>query len=89
MAAILQFESQQLTQAPGQAAAGLGKLPLNLGDWQGENLPLADEGKTAMAGTLSRRYVHRTTGKTLSIYVGCGRPGPTRPRPARCRPGCG
>lgn len=59
-----------------EAAAGLGKLPLNLGDWQGENLPLADEGKTTMAGTLSRRYVHRTTGKAVSIYVGCGRPGP-------------
>jgi hypothetical protein len=59
-----------------QAAATLDSLPLVLGDWHGTNLDQAGERATAMAGTLSRRYLHRPTGKVVSIYIGCGRPGP-------------
>jgi hypothetical protein len=57
------------------AAENLESLPMTLDDWQGENFSEPTE-KAGLAGALARRYVHRTTGQVVSIYLGCGRPGP-------------
>lgn len=59
-----------------QAAVALSDLPLVLGDWEGIDLEQGADRDTALAGTLSRRYTHRATGKVVSIYFGCGRSGP-------------
>jgi hypothetical protein len=60
------------------AAARLERVPLTLGDWDGEDLPLGDREKNAAGGDayLMRRYRNRRTGTTLSVFVVCGRPGP-------------
>ncbi len=60
----------------------VGKLPLNLGDWEGrENVLDEKERKLYDASEavvwVTRRYVHRLTGEALSLLVLCGPPGPT------------
>jgi hypothetical protein len=59
-----------------EAAARLEKLPLAIGDWQGAALDVKKEGKTGLAGTVTRRYIQRATGKEVTIFLGCGRSGP-------------
>ncbi|MCC6420729.1 MAG: exosortase-associated EpsI family protein [Gemmataceae bacterium] len=58
------------------AVARLDRLPLNLGEWQGEEVPMKNRQSSGLAGCLARRYVHRPTGKAVTIFLGCGRPGP-------------
>jgi hypothetical protein len=58
------------------AAARLPQLPLKLGEWEGEALPSSSRAGGGLHGTLSRRYVHRPTGKVVTVFLGCGRPGP-------------
>lgn len=58
------------------AAARLDRFPLTLGEWQGTDYEQTADKTSAMAGVLSRRYVHPSTGNVVSIYIGCGRPGP-------------
>src|SRR4051812_21450508 len=58
------------------AAARLHQLPRKLGDWEGEDLQTASRSANGLTGALSRRYVHRPTGRTVTIFVGCDRPGP-------------
>ena len=60
----------------------LGKLPLTFGDWEGrENVLDEKERKLYDASQavawVTRRYVHRETGESLSLLVLCGPPGPT------------
>ena len=60
------------------AAARLDGIPLNTGAWEGKALTL-DEKQVARAGIrgyLMRRYVHRGTGRSLTVLLVCGRPGP-------------
>src|SRR5262245_57362574 len=58
------------------AAARLQNFPLNLGEWQGEDFEQARDNGQTLPGVISRRYVHSSSGKAISIFVGCGRPGP-------------
>ncbi len=58
------------------AAARLDALPMKLGDWQGEALATSERPGGGLAGAVSRRYVHRPTGRSVTIFLGCGRPGP-------------
>ena len=59
-----------------EAAAGLQKLPLNLGGWQGSDFETERDPKSGMAGVIARRYVHAKDGKIVTILLGCGRSGP-------------
>lgn len=60
-----------------QAAERLNAIPLELGEWDGEALEVKPgEGGTGVAGCIKRRYVHRKTGETISLFLVCGRPGP-------------
>jgi hypothetical protein len=64
-------------QAPLDGANRIKQLPLDLGDWHGEELPFKEGSAGAgVAGGIQRRYVHRTTGKSVSIALVCGRFGP-------------
>jgi hypothetical protein len=60
-----------------QAAQRLDAIPLALGGWDGEALEVkpGDAGE-GVAGCIRRRYVHRQTGATISLFLVCGRPGP-------------
>ena len=59
-----------------EAKARLESIPLVLGDWQGETLEIDQKPKAGMAGMITRRYVQKGTGKTVTILVSCGRSGP-------------
>ncbi len=73
----------------------LGKLPLTLGDWEGRENVLDENQRKMYAASqavawVTRRYVHRTTGESLSLLVLCGPPGPTAAHsPLACYPGGG
>jgi hypothetical protein len=58
------------------AVTRMATMPMSVGDWEGEELELKGEDPPGVAGHLCRRYVHRRTGHTISMYVVCGRPGP-------------
>jgi exosortase len=60
------------------AATRLGDVPLQVGDWEGEALPL-DPRQAARAGVRGHwlcRYVHRVTGSAVTVLLVCGPPGP-------------
>jgi hypothetical protein len=61
----------------GQAAERLDAIPLHLGEWEGEveEVRPGDAG-AGVAGCIRRRYIHRQTGATISLFLVCGRPGP-------------
>lgn len=59
------------------AAARLDDLPLVIGDWQGEVVPVRPgQAGERVAGFIQRRYVRRQDGMTVAVALVCGRPGP-------------
>ena len=59
------------------AAAGrLAQLPDAIGPWHGTDVKLGDDDNLGLAGAVSKRYVHTGTGKTVTLYLACGRSGP-------------
>lgn len=58
------------------AAAKLERLPLTIGAWHGSAIDMEKDPKSSLAGVIARRYVHATTGKSVTILLGCGRAGP-------------
>jgi hypothetical protein len=59
-----------------RAAERLDKLTPVIGAWDSTDIDMNDEGRLGLAGVLARRYANRETGKAISIYLACGRPGP-------------
>ncbi len=60
-----------------QAAERLDKIPLEIGEWDGEVIDVKPgEAGAGVAGCIKRRYVHRKTGQAVSLFIVCGRPGP-------------
>jgi hypothetical protein len=57
-----------------EAVARLERLPLDLGDWKGEPIASANRKGGGLAGSVSCRYLHRPTGKEVTVFLGCGRP---------------
>jgi hypothetical protein len=60
------------------AVARLERVPLKLGDWEGEDIPLTERDRLMAGGDgyLMRRYQNRQTGAMVSLLLVCGRPGP-------------
>ncbi len=61
------------------AVARLQDVPLDIGDWAGQSEELDDDRVLKAAGiegSLSRAYTHRGDGRSVSIMIVCGRPGP-------------
>ena len=58
--------------------ARLDKVPLNFGDWQGENLEYdpEDMSRAGIKGCVFRRYRNTRTGVSISVLLVCGRGGP-------------
>jgi hypothetical protein len=57
------------------AADRLPEVPTTLGKWDGSEIEMTTDARLGLAGSQARRYVHRETGKVISIYLACGRPG--------------
>jgi hypothetical protein len=73
------FWTDRWSRAPETAAAAarLSTLPLDLGDWQGEEVEVkASEVAPGVAGCLQRRYTDARRGVTVLVALVCGRPGP-------------
>ena len=65
------------------AAARLAEVPMSVGEWEGRALEL-DSREIAIgeiAGYIRRHYVHRRTGKYLTMMLLCGRAGPITVHP--------
>jgi len=60
----------------GAAAQALERVPHDLGSWHGEDLEMEKDARLGLAGTLCRRYTHGTTGRSVTVFLACGRPGP-------------
>jgi Protein of unknown function (DUF3485) len=60
------------------ASAKLENIPLQIGDWKGEPGELSPRiiEQSEVSGYLLRRYHNRRTNANVSIFLGCGRPGP-------------
>ena len=58
------------------AAARLEQLPTTIGEWHGTPLEMEKDSNTGLVGLLARRYVHASSGKVVTILLGCGRSGP-------------
>jgi hypothetical protein len=59
-----------------EAAERLGQLPSDLAKWEGKEIEMNTDPRLGLAGVLARRYVDRESGKVVTIYLACGRPGP-------------
>jgi hypothetical protein len=59
---------------PAQSAAKLKQVSLSLGDWEGTAMT-GPQGKD-MAGALYHCYTNRKTGRTVTLFIVCDRPGP-------------
>jgi len=74
------------------AAETLKSFPTTIGVWDSSEFELsANMLKTAeVAGCLSRRYVNRVDGNTITLLIFCGRPGPISLHPpTACFPSAG
>jgi hypothetical protein len=74
------------------AAAALGRVPMNVGDWKGKPIAIdaGDAAGSGLTGFVGRRYEHQRTGAVVSIYLVCGRPGQVAVHtPDVCYPGAG
>jgi len=60
------------------AAVRLQDLPMKIGDWEGEagELPQRIIEQSEVSGYVLRRYLNPKTRDAVSVFIGCGRPGP-------------
>jgi len=64
-------------EEPTRLAARMAELPLQIGEWEGEDT--AQKASTLdreLSGSIQRRYTHVPTGQSVTIALLCGRPGP-------------
>jgi hypothetical protein len=65
------------TPEPLVAFERMRQLPMTLGEWHGEELPVKPgQAGAGVAGCIQRRYRHGPSGKSVSIALVCGRSGP-------------
>lgn len=58
------------------AAQRLEQLPTTIGAWRGADVEMEKNANTGLTALIARRYVNATTGKSVTVLLGCGRPGP-------------
>ena|ERR1700733_4460401 len=57
------------------AADRLVDVPATFGKWDGKNIDMPDDPKSGLAGAIARRFVHRESGRVITVYLACGRSG--------------
>jgi hypothetical protein len=75
-----------------EAAARLIGVPATIGEWVGSDVELDPRqvAQAEMDSYLQRRYVHKSSGASVSVLLVCGRPGPTSVHtPDICMPATG
>src|SRR5262249_9023634 len=63
-----------LSAAPTASAERLQHIPLVLGEWRGEEVPIDADSSKGVAGYLCRRYVNQRN-EMVTVALVCGRPG--------------
>jgi len=58
------------------SAALLRQLPLKIGDWQGQEMPVDPREIGKVSAYLYRRYVNQRSGAMVAVILASGRPGP-------------
>jgi len=60
-----------------QGAKNLEKVPMNIGDWVGQDMETDSEEmeKAQAEGLLKRNYINKSTGQTITLLIVSGRPG--------------
>ena len=79
-------------QAVEEAVARLERVPMALGDWQGDSRELGarQAEQAGYAGYWLRRYERRKDGMVINVMLACGRPGPLSVHtPSVCYAGAG
>jgi hypothetical protein len=74
------------------AVSRLDRIPMAIGDWVGRTEAVDARAITTagFAGSVMRRYENARSGKTISLLIVCGRPGPVSVHtPDICYPGAG
>lgn len=66
----------QSSAALAEAVHRLEGIPERLGEWQGEEQPVAGGKPSGVAAYFCRRYTHTRTGDAVTVFLVCGRPGP-------------
>lgn len=82
----------QPSRALDVAAARLEHVPLQIGDWQGHDVPMEPEvlERSGLTACWTRRYVHERNGRSITVVLMCGRAGPTSVHtPEACYGGAG
>src|SRR5947209_14054445 len=57
------------------AAVRLEQVPMTIGAWHGSTVEMEKDPNSGLAGMIARRYVHATSGKSVTILLACGRSG--------------
>src|SRR5207249_251268 len=60
-----------------RAVARLDRIPLTVGDWQGQTAAAVDPkilARADISGSVTRHYVNRRDGSEVSVLLVCGRP---------------
>ena len=79
-------ESEELEAAVGRFQY----FPLQIGSWKGELLTQVPGKNTGLAASTSVCYCQMPTGKKVTVFFGCGRPGPVSIHtPDVCYSACG
>src|SRR5262245_56797167 len=65
-----------LAEEPTTAAARMEGIALSLPDWEGQTASIDTRDLGGATAALHRRYVHNRTGKEVTVFLVCGRPGP-------------
>jgi len=66
----------QVSDEPAASASRLNDLAMTVGEWEGRTVSTQRAGLAGVAGHLYRRYTHARTGKEVTLFMVCGRPGP-------------
>jgi hypothetical protein len=80
------------TRAVEQAVERIERVPITIGNWQGNSLELGvrEAEQAGFSGYWLRRYERPTDGATVVVMLACGRPGPlTVHTPEICYAGAG
>ena len=59
-----------------EAVARLDRVPLQIGEWNGKRIPRERDARSGLAGAATFQFTNANTGKTVTVFLACGRPGP-------------
>lgn len=72
------------------AVERLNRIPLHLDDWEGKRVEHERDARSGLAGSATYQFTHKKTGKAVTVFLACGRPGPVSVHtPEVCYAGAG